>query len=175
MVIWLVGMSGAGKTTIGRALYASLKKERPQTVLVDGDEIRALFRHDQREDAYSLAGRRINAERIQSLCGWLDSQDIDVVCCILSMFQDVSDDNRRRYSAYKEIFVDVPLATLMQRDNKGLYQSALRGEQKNVVGVDIEYQPPSAPDLVLHNSQIPDDLPAYVAQIRRTCGLSSPC
>ena len=96
MVIWLVGMSGAGKTTIGQALYASLKAQRPQTVFVDGDEIRALFRHDQQADAYSVAGRRVNAERIQALCGWLDGQGIDVVCCILSMFQDISDDNRQR-------------------------------------------------------------------------------
>jgi adenylylsulfate kinase len=173
MVIWLVGLSGAGKTTIGRALYASLKQERPQTVFVDGDEIRALFRHDLRADAYTLAGRRVNAERIQALCGWLDSQGIDVVCCILSMFQDISDDNRQRFSGYREVFVDVPLDILIERDDKGLYQSALRGEQAHVVGVDIEYRPPVTPDLVLHNSQVPDDLPGYVAQIRRISGYAS--
>ncbi|WP_017906239.1 adenylyl-sulfate kinase [Pseudomonas asplenii] len=173
MVIWLVGLSGAGKTTIGRALYASLKQNRPQTVFVDGDEIRTLFRHDQHADAYSLAGRRVNAERIQALCAWLDSQGIDVVCCILSMFQDISDDNRQRFSKYREVFVDVPLDTLIERDDKGLYQSALRGEQVNVVGMDIEYRPPAAPDLVLHNSQLPEDLPGYVAQILQISGYAS--
>ncbi|AZE08097.1 adenylyl-sulfate kinase [Pseudomonas chlororaphis] len=175
MVIWLVGMSGAGKTTIGRALYASLKVQRPQTVFVDGDEIRALFRHDQRADAYSVAGRRVNAERIQALCGWLDGQGIDVVCCILSMFQDISDDNRQRFSSYREVFVDVPLSTLVSRDNKGLYQSALRGEQSNVVGVDIEYPTPQRPDLVLHNRHEPDDIPGYVERIRQLCGYPPSC
>lgn len=172
MVIWLVGMSGAGKTTIGRALYASLKKDRPQTVLIDGDEIRALFRHDQQADAYSIAGRRVNAERIQALCAWLDSQQIDIVCCILSVFPGIGDENRKKFSSYKEIFVDVPLDTLVKRDNKGLYQSALRGEQKNVVGIDIEYQTPLAPDLVIRNTHNPDDLPTYVAAIRQACGLA---
>ena len=169
MVIWLVGMSGAGKSTIGRSLCTSLKLERPQTVFVDGDEIRALFRHDQLDDAYSLAGRRINAERIQSLCRWLDGQGIDVVCCILAMFPDISADNRRVFSDYREIFVDVPLSALMQRDDKGLYQSALCGRQRNVVGVDIEYCPPVDPDLVIHNSFDPALLPEYVSRIRQVC------
>lgn len=173
MVIWLVGLSGAGKTTLGKALYASLKQERPHTVFVDGDEVRALFRHDQRPDAYTLAGRRINAERIQALCGWLDNQGIDVVCCILSMFQDISDENRQRFSDYREVFVDVPLDTLIERDDKGLYQSALRGEREHVVGVDIQYRPPVAPDLIVHNSQRLQDLPGYVAQIRQISGYAS--
>lgn len=173
MVIWLVGLSGAGKTTIGRALYASLKQERPNTVFVDGDEVRTLFRHDQRPDAYTVAGRRINAERIQALCGWLDGQGIDVVCCILSMFQDISDDNRQRFSGYREVFVDVALDTLIERDDKGLYQSALRGEREHVVGIDIEYRPPVAPDLTLRNSQRPQDLADYVAQIRHISGYPS--
>ncbi len=170
MVIWLVGMSGAGKSTIGRSLCASLKEERPQTVFVDGDEIRAMFRHDQIADAYSLAGRRVNAERIQSLCRWLDGQGIDVVCCILAMFPDISDNNRQIFSDYREIFVDVPLSVLMQRDDKGLYQAALCGRQPNVVGVNIEYCPPVAPDLVINNSFDTKLLPEYVSRIRQVCG-----
>ncbi|MCE9925852.1 MULTISPECIES: adenylyl-sulfate kinase [Aeromonas] len=170
MVIWLVGMSGAGKSTIGRSLCASLKQDRPQTVFVDGDEIRALFRHDQIEDAYSLAGRRMNAERIQALCRWLDGQKMDVVCCILAMFPDISAENRELFSDYREIFVDVPLPVLMQRDNKGLYQAALCGRQRNVVGVDIEYCTPVAPDLVIRNSFDPAVLHEYVSRIRQICG-----
>lgn len=170
MVIWLVGMSGAGKSTIGRSLYSSLKQVFPQTVFVDGDEIRALFRHDQTDDAYTVEGRRINAERIQSLCRWLDVQNIDVICCILAMFPDISAENRELFSDYREIFVDVPLPVLMQRDNKGLYQAALCGRQCNVVGVDIEYRTPVAPDLVIRNSFDPAVLPEYVSQIRQICG-----
>ncbi|MFQ2147161.1 adenylyl-sulfate kinase [Aeromonas jandaei] len=170
MVIWIVGLSGAGKTTIGRALYEELKINQKNLVLVDGDEIRALFCHNQIADDYSIAGRRINAERIQSLCRWLDSQGIDIVCCNLAMFSDIRTNNRHIFSDYREIFVDVPLSALMQRDDKGLYQAALCGRQHNVVGVDIEYCPPVDPDLVIHNSFDASLLPEYISRIRQVCG-----
>ncbi|MCJ8215695.1 adenylyl-sulfate kinase [Aeromonas veronii] len=170
MVIWIVGLSGAGKTTIGRALYEELKINQKNLVLVDGDEIRTLFCHNQIADDYSIAGRRINAERIQSLCRWLDSQGIDIVCCNLAMFSDIRTNNRHIFSDYREIFVDVPLSALMQRDDKGLYQAALCGRQRNVVGVDIEYCPPVAPDLVIHNSFDASLLPEYISRIRQVCG-----
>lgn len=169
MVIWLVGMSGAGKSTIGRCLYANLKKDKPGTVFVDGDEIRSLFNHDQVDGAYTLAGRKINAQRIQSICRWLDAQGLDVVCCILSIFQDISDENRKTFSEYREVFIDVPLSVLMERDNKGIYQAALCGHQCNVVGVDIEYSPPAAPDLVISNSFEELLLPEYVNSIINLC------
>ncbi|ASX09829.1 TPA: adenylyl-sulfate kinase [Aeromonas dhakensis] len=170
MVIWIVGLSGAGKTTIGHALYENLKIDQKNLVFVDGDEIRALFCHDQIADAYSIAGRRINAERIQSLCRWLDGQGIDVVCCNLAMFPDIRNSNRHLFSDYREIFVDVPLSALMQRDDKGLYQAALCGRLHNVVGVDIEYCHPVAPDLVIHNSFDASLLPEYISRIQQVCG-----
>ncbi len=63
MVIWLIGLSGAGKTTIGKCVYREWKKNEPNTVLVDGDEIRELFSLNQNDSDYSLDGRRKNAER----------------------------------------------------------------------------------------------------------------
>lgn len=165
MVIWIVGMSGAGKSTIGQALYKQCKVLHANTVLVDGDQIRALFKHESTDDAYTVEGRRINAERIQSLCVWLDSQGINVICCILSIFQDVSDTNRVLFSAYKEVYIDVPLSRLIQRDNKGLYHAALEGNTQNVVGIDIPYSPPIAADLVIHNSHVEADIAIYTQQI----------
>ena len=72
MVIWIIGLSGAGKSVIGGALFSLLKEEDPATVLVDGDEIRRIFRHDLDENAYSKNGRKKNAERIREICKWLD-------------------------------------------------------------------------------------------------------
>lgn len=170
MVIWVVGLSGAGKTTIGRALYEKLKINQKNVVFVDGDEIRSIFKNDQHVDDYSINGRRSNAQRIQALCAWLDRQSIDVVCCAISMFQDVSDYNRNLFSTYKEIYIDVAISKLVERDNKGLYQAAIRGETKNVVGIDIEYFPPTSPDLVIYNSMISEDVSVYVSEIMKTCG-----
>ena len=83
MVVWLVGMSGSGKTTVGRLVYNAYKKIHPNTVFVDGDEIRALFKHDDLKKDYSVEQRRRNAERIYEICLWLDRQGINVVCLSL--------------------------------------------------------------------------------------------
>lgn len=165
MVIWLVGLSGAGKTSIGRALYKSMKSKHRHTVLIDGDEIREMFRHDQHEDAYSLIGRRMNAERIQAMCAWLENQDIDIVCCILSVFEEISQQNRTRFKQYFEVFVDTPLPLLIEQDGKGLYQAALSGKIKNVVGIDLHYSAPHSPNLVIKNSMQKHDLDGYVQAI----------
>lgn len=151
MVIWLVGMSGAGKTTIGRHLYGMMKARNPATVFVDGDEVREVFRHNQGDDPYSLEGRRANAERMAELCAWLDRQGIDVVCCCLSVFEETREWNRRTYSRYFEVYVEVPFEKLLEREVKDLYASALRGERRNVVGVDIPFAAPRRPDLVVDN------------------------
>jgi adenylylsulfate kinase-like enzyme len=152
MVIWLIGLSGAGKTTIGKCVYREWKKHEPNTVLIDGDEIREIFSRNEIDSDYSLDARRNNAERIKQLCAWLDRQGINVVCNILLLFADVSEWNRENLSGYLEVYVSTPLEVVKWRDSKGLYSAAERGEMKNVVGVDIPFSPPAAPDLTLDNS-----------------------
>ena len=142
-----------------------MKSKHRHTVLIDGDEIREMFRHDQHADAYSLNGRRINAERIQAMCAWLESQDIDIVCCILSVFEEISQQNRKQFKQYFEVFVDTPLPVLIEQDGKGLYQAALSGKTKNVVGIDLDYAAPNSPNLVIKNTMKEKDLKNYVSTI----------
>jgi len=165
MVIWLIGLSGVGKTTLGRAVYERWRREEPATVLVDGDEIRRMFRTDREPADYSVDGRRRNAERIQTLCAWLDRQGINVVCNILLLFPDISKWNRDNLSSYFEVYVSAPMEVLAERDSKGLYAAAARGELANVVGVDIPFDPPVAPDMRVENGQIPVDPEAVAQQI----------
>ena len=152
MVIWLIGLSGAGKTTIGKSVYREWKNREPNTVLVDGDEIREIFSQDNSGSDYSIEGRRKNAERIKQLCAWLDRQGINVVCNILLLFGDVSDWNRENLSAYLEVYVSTPLEVVKARDSKGLYSAAEKGDMKNVVGVDIPFPTPASPDITIDNS-----------------------
>lgn len=152
MVIWITGLSGSGKTTIGKEVYAKWKSTASNTVMVDGDEVRRILKFDEGEKAYSIDGRRIVAERIAEMCAWLDSQEINVVCCTMSFFTHLHRLNRERLSAYFEVYLSVPMEVLYQRDYKDLYKPALRGEKKNVIGVDIPFIPPSAPDMVIDNS-----------------------
>ena len=167
MVIWLVGLSGAGKTTIGRQVFRQLRKRAPNTVFVDGDEIRRVFKHDGHPDAYSLEGRRVNADRMSELCAWLDRQGIHVVCCCLSIFEETRDWNRENFSDYFEVYVEVPFPKLVEREIKNLYKPALRGEIPNVVGVDIPWVPPARPDMTIDNGVDDPDHALIAGEILR--------
>jgi cytidine diphosphoramidate kinase len=160
MVIWLIGLSGSGKTTLGSEIARQWKAEQPNTVLVDGDQVRRIFRHDTQSSDYSLEGRRINAERIFELCAWLDAQNINVVCSILSVFPDLRIRNRKQLSDYFEVYLNPPFQTLLDRDTKGLYRKALSGEMDNMVGVDIPFPPPEEAHLEVDTSQ-----PANIAEL----------
>lgn len=158
MVIWLVGLSGSGKTTLGREVARQWRQTERNTVLVDGDEIRELFRHDQGDAPYTIEGRRQNAERIISLCEFLEQQDINVVCCILSIFPEMRSENHKRFAKYFEVFMDAPLKSLIRRDVKGIYAAAERGDMKNVVGIDIPFERPTGSDMVITSSTDTPDI-----------------
>jgi len=127
--------------------------------------MREIFRHHQTENAYSVEGRRANAQRIVELCAWLDRQGINVVCSILCIFPDILKDNRTRFSNYFEVFLDAPLDQVEQRDSKGLYAAARSGRTSNVVGVNIPFPRPTAPDMVIDNSSSSLDADAATLSI----------
>ena len=165
MVIWLTGLSGVGKTTIGRAVYRIWKATAPNTVLVDGDAVRHLVRFNNSDDAYSHAGRHAAASRYCDICAWLDGQNINVVCCTISFFEDLRERNRRDLSKYFEVFISAPMDALKRRDSKKLYERALRGEIKNVVGIDQPLTPPAFPDMVIDNSRDRQDFSDIAGEI----------
>lgn len=160
MVIWIVGLAGAGKTTIGREVHARLGAERRGVVFLDGDHVREIMGNDL---GHSLEDRVRNAWRICRLCRYLDGQGIDVVCAILAVSHETLAWNRESYSDYFEVFLDVPISVLEQRDQKGLYSGARAGRVRDVVGVDIPFAPPPASDLVLDNGA-PGTVPAALAE-----------
>lgn len=151
MVIWLIGLSSAGKTTVAQALVQQLRKARPNVVLIDGDIMRDIWGDAPGHD---VGGRWINAQRVCRLCRELDRQQIHVVTAILSIFPESQRWNRDNYSSYYEVFLDVPMSILRARDAKGLYAAAEKGALKNVVGIDIEFPRPPNPDLVLGMPEI---------------------
>ena len=165
MVIWFIGMSGSGKTTLAGALYKKLKPQHANLVLVDGDDFREIFRNDV---DHTVEGRRKNAERISHFCRVLDTQGIHVIASVLSIFPEWQAWNRETFSAYQEIFLDIPLATLEARDTKGLYIAAREGRMNNMVGYDIPFPSPAHPDLVLNEKDQDAGVDACLATALKT-------
>ncbi|WDZ84798.1 adenylyl-sulfate kinase [Micromonospora cathayae] len=158
MIVWLIGLSGAGKTTVGLRLAARLRADHPNLVYLDGDLLREVWGGTLSHD---VAGRRVNAERLSRLCRMLDQQDIHVVAAVLSIFPEWQRWNREHLDGYFEVLLDVPMEVVVERDTKGLYRAALAGAASDVVGVDIPFPRPAEPDLVLDSSGrdgTPEDL-----------------
>ncbi|MBI5240193.1 MAG: adenylyl-sulfate kinase [Elusimicrobia bacterium] len=146
-VVWITGLSGAGKSTVAALVHARLKRARPGTVLLDGDAVRQVCGNDL---GYDRPHRLENAHRISRLCRLLSSQGIDVVCATMSLFKECHAWNRRNLPRYLEVYLRVPLAELKRRDPKGLYRRA--ADPGPVVGVHMGFDEPAAPDLVVDNA-----------------------
>ena len=150
MVIWIIGMSSSGKTTIGKKLHSRLNLFNEKWIFLDGDTFRNILGEDI---GHNIEDRKKNAYRISRFCEFLSSQNINVIACVLSLFHDNQKYNRNKIKDYKEIYINVSLENLIKRDNKNLYAKAFNGEIKDVVGVDIEFNPPYSPDLTIDNNK----------------------
>lgn len=146
MVVWLTGLSGAGKSSIADVIMRLAKPHLPGLVLIDGDVIRDLFGAGL---GFDEDARKIQIGRIQRLALFLARQEIPVVVSALYSHPDLMKWNRDHLPGYFEVYVDTPLDTVISRDTKSLYSRALAGDLQYVVGVDIPWHAPTNPDLAV--------------------------
>ena len=147
-VYWFTGLSGAGKTTLGRLFYETLKKSKDDVIFLDGDELRQTIAADL---GHGPEDRKKSAMRNSRLCKQLADQGFDVVCSTISLWHECQEWNRGHIRSYKEIYVRAPIPVLTARDSKKIYSRAASAELKNVWGVDLEPEEPKNPDLVIDN------------------------
>ena len=162
-VFWITGLSGSGKTTVGRELCARLRNAGRPAVFLDGDVLREAISEDL---GHRSEDRRRSAMRNARACKMLAEQGLDVVCATISLFHSVQSWNRTNIPGYCEIYLRVPVEELARRDPKGIYARARRGKQLNVVGLDIPVEEPESPDLILDNHGHVDAIQAVNAAWR---------
>jgi adenylylsulfate kinase len=143
-IVWLTGLSAAGKTTLANALAAALAERGIQRRVLDGDQLRATVCRDL---GFSRADREENVRRIYQLAVDEALQGTMVVVAAIAPYRSLRDQLRGDSPVpFFEVFVDAPLAVCEQRDPKGLYLRARRGELKGLTGVDDPYEAPLSPD-----------------------------
>jgi len=187
-VYFFTGLAGAGKTTIGGLFYRRLRAKKANVFCMDGDAMDGVFKRT----GYSTAARLKDAKQQFYLCRALAQQGIDVVMCSISMYDEIRewnraniehyidvvmcsismydeirDWNRANIEHYKEIYIKVTQETLYRRDQKQLYSSGA----KEVVGVDLPYDEPKTPDVVVENDgqETPE---AIVTRLEKQFGLT---
>ena len=147
MVIWIIGLSNSGKTTLAKNVYRTAKcKGITNIVHLDGDEMRKLYGDNLGHD---VSSRRTNSNRIQNFCRLLDSQEIHVICSILSIFPDARDWCRKTLSGFTEVYLECPISELVKRDTRGIYSN---NNGKEIAGLTLDFPIPEQPDLKISNS-----------------------
>ena len=145
-VIWLTGLSGAGKSTIANLLERRLHALGVHTYLLDGDNVR----HGLNKDlGFTAADRVENIRRIGEVAKLMVDAGLMVVTAFISPFRSERQLARDLVAEgeFIEVFVDTPLAEVEKRDPKGLYKKARRGELKNFTGIDSPYEAPEQPEI----------------------------
>jgi len=145
-VFWVTGLSGAGKTTLSRALTNYLRDFGRPVILLDGDELREVM---GASDSYTREDRLMLARRYARFCQLLAKQRFDVVIATISLFREIHSWNRENIPEYIEIFLNVPLYELARRDPKAIYQRVSKNEIQNVAGLDFIIDYPEIPDVVI--------------------------
>lgn len=162
-LIWITGLSGAGKSTVAKGIYTELKKKYPNTVMIDGDAFRETVGNDL---GHNLEDRIKNAFRIVKMCKYLYDQDINVICSTMSLYKDVHNFIFDNFNDPLIVYLDVSIEELKRRNQKGLYT-----ESKNVTGIDLPFDEPEHEEYVFKvNNE--DNIENTIAKILERCKIN---
>ena len=150
-ILWFTGLSGAGKSTIANIVEKKLAALGRHTYLLDGDNVR----HGLNKDlGFTDADRVENIRRIGEVAGLMVDGGLIVLTAFISPFRSERQMARNLVedNEFLEVFVETPLSVAEERDPKGLYKKARRGELKNFTGIDSPYEPPENPEILVNTA-----------------------
>ncbi|MGA9857942.1 MAG: sulfate adenylyltransferase subunit CysN [Solirubrobacteraceae bacterium] len=152
-VLWFTGLSGAGKSTIADRVETELHRRGHHTYMLDGDNVRHGLNRDL---GFTDADRVENIRRVSEVARLMVDAGLIVLVSFISPFRSEREMARALFDAgqFLEVFVDTPLHVAEERDPKGLYRKARRGELTNFTGIDSPYEPPELPDVQLDTTRL---------------------
>ncbi|MFK7934070.1 MAG: adenylyl-sulfate kinase [Saprospiraceae bacterium] len=152
-VLWLTGLSGSGKSTIARELERALHNKGKLAQVLDGDNIRIGINSNL---GFSLTDRQENIRRIAEVAKLYLNTGVITICSFISPTQEIRAMVRDIVGAadFIEIYINAPLEVCEQRDVKGLYKKARKGEIKGFTGIDSPYEPPQNPVIEIRTDKL---------------------
>lgn len=164
-VLWMTGLSGAGKSTIANLLEQKLQAMGKHTYLLDGDNVR----HGLNKDlGFTDRDRVENIRRVAEVAKLMVDAGLIVIVSFISPFRSERTMARAllQEGEFVEIFVETPLEICEARDPKGLYAKARSGKLANFTGIDSPYEPPQSPELRIDTTELSaDDAADAVVQV----------
>lgn len=148
--LWFTGLSGAGKTTVSRIVAEELRRRGMKVEVLDGDVVRENL---SKGLGFSKQDRDTNIRRIGWVCEVLTRNGVVAIGAAISPYREIRDEIRSKIGRFVEVYAECPIDVLAERDIKGLYKKALRGEIKNFTGVDDPYEPPVNPDVTIRSDR----------------------
>lgn len=144
-ILWLTGLSSAGKTTLAQGIAQELQKRNYPTELLDGDIVRT---HLSQGLGFSKQDRDLNVRRIGFVANLLSRNGITALVAAISPYREVREELKQTTTNFIEIYVKAPLAVCESRDVKGLYAKARAGEIKHFTGISDPYEEPTNPEII---------------------------
>ncbi len=170
-ILWFTGLSGAGKSTIANLVEKQLLALGKHTYLLDGDNVRHGLNRDL---GFTDADRVENIRRVGEVSRLMVDAGLIVLVSFISPFRSERRMARALVEAgeFFEVHVDTPLAVAEERDVKGLYKKARRGELKNFTGIDSPYEPPEHPEVYIDTTRAtPEQAATQVVEALRAAGI----
>ncbi len=164
LVIWLTGPSGSGKTTLAKALLKKLREMGYKAEILDGDEIR---RELYPNLGFSKEDREMHNRIVIFIAKMLSKNGVIAIVSLISPFKAIRERARAEIGKFIEVYLKCPLEVRIERDPKGLYKKAIRGEIKNLTGYDGIYEESEDPEIVLetHRMSVEEEVEMVINKI----------